>query len=48
LWAVVSGESVLKTPKYTAKKLQSRSHFTLPPFFSFYENFLKIYAIMLK
>jgi hypothetical protein len=43
-------ESVLKTPKYTAKKLQSRSHFTLPPFFTirknlpFYEKFIKIYA----
>jgi hypothetical protein len=43
--AVLSCESVFKTPKYTAKKLQSRSHFTLPSFFtirknlSFYENF---------
>jgi hypothetical protein len=53
LWAVVSCESVLKTPKYTAKKLLSRSHFTLPPFFtirknlSFSEKFFLIYAIML-
>jgi hypothetical protein len=30
--AVPACESVFKTPKYTAKKLQSRSHFTLPPF----------------
>jgi hypothetical protein len=52
--AVLSCESVLKTPKYTAKTLQSHSHFTLPPFFtirknlSFYKKFLKIYALMLK
>jgi hypothetical protein len=51
--AVLSCESVFKTPKYTAKKLQSRSHFTLPPFFtirknlSFYEIFFVIYALML-
>jgi hypothetical protein len=32
--AVLSCESVLKTPKYTAKNLQSHSHFTLPPFFT--------------
>jgi hypothetical protein len=54
LWGVVSCESVLKTSKYTAKKLQSRSHFTLPPFFtirknlSFYKIFFLIYALMLK
>jgi hypothetical protein len=50
----VSCESILKTPKYTAKKLQSRSHFPLLPIFSirknllFYENCFLIYASMLK
>jgi hypothetical protein len=41
-------------PKNAAKKLQSQSHFALPPIFtikknrSFYQKILKMYALMLK
>jgi hypothetical protein len=41
-------ESVFKTPKYTAKKLQSRSHFTLPPFFTIKEKSFILWEIFLN